>query len=614
MAPVAIDVRLVRTWSVTAEGGEAALAAAGELRSALLAAGVRGEAAGSGEVAFREEPGAGAGSFAVEAAPGRLVIAGRGRRELLDGVAWVLRKTGVLIPRPGAARAGGTSREPLSEGRYEVQPAFFERGIVLGCDGLHEAWRDWLPFASRNGLTSVFFHDTPPSRWEAGRAGGAGRLFELWDREGAEVAVEARRLGLRLEFGGHHLSTLLPREAFEAHPEWFPLRDGVRQPRHNLCLSDGGARAALQAGAERFFARFPGFGVYHLWADDLRGGGWCQCAGCAAMTPSDQALAATNLAAEVLERLDPAAHIAHLAYHDSLEAPVRVRPRANVVALWAPRNRCYAHALGDRECARNREHLAGLERLAEWFGGPGRVRVFEYYSDGVLFKWMAPPLLEVVPGDLAAYARLGLGGVFDLAVSPRPWVGPVWHGWWFARCAWDGGGDAVHGLDEFTRGCFGDQAGEFAAMYRRLDAACRLLLERGALEPGARSDVLDYGESPREELRALAGRAREALGRFASAVQALPLAVGSGLAMEAVDELAPTAAAGMHLAERVLAWDAALDGRAEQAAAHLGMAELHLRALADWYHAHAQPAWETLGETMLRGARWQMDRVRALYG
>jgi hypothetical protein len=466
-------------------------------------------------------------------------------------------------------------------------------------------------FASRNGLNTVFLHDTPPSLWDRPSGGRTGRLFALWDREGEAVRAEARRLGLRLEFGGHHLSTLVPREAFDEHPEWFPERGGRRSPEFNLCVSNAGARRALREGARRFFARFAGCDIYHLWADDLREGGWCACAGCAELTPSDQALLATNLVAEAAEEAAPGARIAHLAYHDTIAPPTRVEPRANVDALWAPRNRCYAHALDDEACWRNRQHLQELRGLIAWFGGPERVRAFEYYSDGILFKWMAPPHLAVLPRDAAAYRELGLGGLLDLAVSPRPWWGPTWHAWWFARCAWDGGGDAAEALATFCRANFGGQAAAFAEAYRRLDAACRQLLDRGGLEPMGRGDVLDYNDRPPEELRALAGRAARALEEFAAAAQALPIAV-DGAGLEAVEELAPTVAAGMHLAERVMAWDAVTQGQAAEAQAHLGMADVHLRALGDWYHAHGGPAWSTLAEPMLRGARWHTDRVRAM--
>ncbi|MEJ5222794.1 MAG: hypothetical protein WHT63_12395, partial [Tepidiforma sp.] len=188
-----IDAGALRRWTAAGEGSEAALAAAMEFRAGQLAAGPTGGAgsAAEGLVVFREDRAMRGGGFWVDAAPGRVVVAGRGRRELMDGAAWLLRQAGILAPRPGLELEGEAAGEVV-EGRYDVRPAFAERGIVLGCDGLHEAWRDWLPFASRNGLTSVFFHDTPPSRWEAQEGDGAGRLFALWDREGGEIAAEAQ--------------------------------------------------------------------------------------------------------------------------------------------------------------------------------------------------------------------------------------------------------------------------------------------------------------------------------------------------------------------------------------------------------------------------------------
>nr|WP_322796488.1 DUF4838 domain-containing protein [Tepidiforma sp.] len=613
-----------RGWTVTHDGSEAALAAALELRAGLLrleAAALAG--GGEGVIEVAEDASLAAGTARVGAEARRILLEGSDRRALLDGAAWLLERAGVLALRPGALT---TAEGPgLAPGVYELRPPFAERTLILGCDGLHADWREWLRFASRNGLNGLFFHDTPPSRWgrepgarrpatrEAAAADGRGWLFELWDAEGDAIRTEARALGLRLEFGGHHLSALVPRERFAEQPEWFPLRRGRRDGRFNLCTSSAGARAELRANAARFFARFAGADVYHLWADDLRGGGWCECGGCVRLSPSDQALRAANAAAEVLGGMAPGARLAHLAYHDTLARPGKVRPLENVDALWAPRARCYAHAIDDPGCQRNREHLQELERLIAWFGGPERVRVFEYYSDSILFKWMAPPHLEVVPADLRAYGRLGVRGVQDLAVTPRPWWGPTWHAWWFARCAREGGGNPETALSAFCGAAFGDAAEAFAAAFRELETACRLLLERGELEPRRGYDVLDYGDTPREGLRALAGRARDALNHFGAAARALPLGVG-GEALAQTEEFAPTVAAGMHLAERVLAWDAALHGDREGSASHLALARLHLRALTDWYHAHASPAFGNLGEGMLDAARRRMDEIAALAG
>ncbi len=621
-----LDARRVRGWRLEARPGEAGFEAAVELGAALVAARLEPAVTDSGEagtIRFVALAGVAPGTASIDVAEDAITVAAGDAAGYRAGATWLRERLGLLAVRPGLEvrdpAPGGVAR-----GRHEAAPAFAVRGVVLGCDGLHEAWREWLPFAARNGLNAVFFHDTPPSPLErpAGAArprtreeaaaDGHGWLFTLWEAEGGEIRREAERLGLRLEFGGHHLSSLLPRELFEVHPEWFPERGGERRREHNLCVSAAGALAALQNGAREFFTRFPGMDVYHLWGDDLRAGGWCRCTGCADLSPADQALRATNAIAEVLADVAPGAWVAHLAYHDTIGAPATVVPRENVLAVWAPRNRCYAHAIDAPGCRRNAEHVAQLAALVRQFGGD-RVRVFEYYSDGILFKWMAPPHLEVLGRDLAAYRSLGVGGIHNLAVGPRPWSGPTWHAWWFARCAWQGGGDPEAELARFCRASFGEAAAAFAAAYRRVDRACRLLFERGELEPGGRFDVLDYGDTPRGALHAVAERAAEALQEFVAAAAELPLAA-PGAGMEAIDELAATVAAGMHLAERVIGWDRALSGQVAEAAEHLRLAEVYLRSLRDWYHAHAGPAYGSLGEWMLRSARWHTDRAWALAG
>ena len=58
-----------------------------------------------------------------------------------------------------------------------------------------------------------------------------------------------REHGIGVEYGGHVLQLLLPRERFAEHPEYFPAgEDGVRIARGNLCVSNPDA-VALVCGA-----------------------------------------------------------------------------------------------------------------------------------------------------------------------------------------------------------------------------------------------------------------------------------------------------------------------------------------------------------------------------
>ena len=577
------------------------------------------------EAVIRVRNGGGGGDgFRVSASETAIEISGGSLRGALNGVYWLLEQLGFLWVKPGDAGTRFIAGRSLAFGEHSDAPTFERRTLILGNDGLHDDWRAWMEFASRNKVNDLFFHDTPPSRLDrppgATRphdaediaAEGRGWLFELWDREGSEIVAEAAKRGMRLQFGGHHLPSLLPRELFAEHPDWFPMRNGGRNARYNLCTSSEGAVAHTREAARAFFERFPGADVYHLWADDIRGGGWCECAECGVLTPSDQALRATNLLAEVLAEVHPGAQLAHLAYHDTIQPPTGT-PRDNVVALFAPRPRNYAFAIDDEACRRNaREHWDLLAGLIRTFGDPGRVFVFEYYSDSILFKWMAPPLLEVLPKDAAAYAGVRIGSFGNLAVTPRPWAGPNWHAWWWARCAW-GAASATKELPRFCEASFGSDSESFVRMFDELEAGYRQLLDLGELEQIARYDVLDFSDSPRDELTVKAGQASSAIAHFEAAARAIPFAA-EGLGMEMRDELAIQVSYAVHLANRVMAWDAALAGNVEEGSAALARAELGLSAVNDWVNAHPAPAYANLASGMLRAARWHTGRIRELLG
>ena len=560
-------------------------------------------------------------SFHIAVTTTAISIAGDSPRGALNGVYWFLEQLGFAWVRPGPQGTRFVPGKSLPHGSYREEPLFPRRTLILGNDALHDDWPDWLEFASRNRYNSVFFHDTPPSVWDRKGAtrpvgaeelgtDGKGWLFERWDADGTAITEASSRRGMTLQFGGHHLPALLPRELFAEHPDWFPMRAGQRDARFNLCTSSEGAMAEVRRRTRQFFERFSGAQVYHLWADDITGGGWCECPGCAGLSPSDQALRATNVVAEVLGEVAPAATVAHLAYHDTIAPPVVSEPAANVTALYAPRNRNYAFAIDDPSCPRNTiGHLSELTGLATSFAGrPRALAVFEYYSDAVLYKWLEPPNLEVLPGDARAYAAAGVFDYGNLAVSPRPWLGPAWHAWWFARCAWSKDVDSTAELARFCEASVGPDAPGFVELFRRLDTAYRLLLDLGELERIPRHDVLDFSDIPPGALAHKARQLQEAVEMLQSAVAELPLNP-SGLGAEFRQDLAVQLASASHLSARISAWDAALAERTEQAAAHLALARFYLSALEDWDRVHTPPAYANLSRSMLRSAHWHTNRI-----
>ena len=95
--------------------------------------------------------------------------------------------------------------------------------------------------------------------------------------------------------------------------------------------------------------------------------------------------------------------VAYLAYHDTIEPHPGLRPSSNVWVEWAPRERCYVHAIDDNECAINPPLLESLRRYLEIFDG--RCHLFEYYADTILFGGLAFATPAVIVAICAPTAR-----------------------------------------------------------------------------------------------------------------------------------------------------------------------------------------------------------------
>ena len=563
-----------------------------------------------------------------QAGPEQIVLRGDNPRGLLYAVYSLLEVLGCRWPAPG------TEGERLPQGtRFELpaspvreQAALPGRCLIVGHYAFMDAIEEWIVWAARNRLNTIFLHVI-----EGPLAFGAAPAWQ-WQAHKARAVPLARQRGMTIEHGGHGLAALLPREHFKKLPEAYRYHAGRRTPDHNFCPSSAEGMAIVRRNAEAHFRAHPEVDVFHLWPDDIPGGGWCSCERCRSYNASEQALLAIHAVAEVLAEVNPAARIGFLAYMDTEAVPVRVEPRENVSLLWAPRNRCYAHATDDPACPANVPHYADTFR-AQVAHFPHQPRVFEYYLDAILFKSLLPPLPSVMQGDLRFYRDAGTHTVQALMTGDRPWHAPQLNPWLFARLSWDPEQDLDALLADFCHAAYGT-AGELPAYYRALEAAFALALDivpeqvdreielsaRGLLaHPPA--DMGDPAYAPAEVLRekrranaAIEPLLREAGQHLGSARGAVAVA-GRSQAWEAERTAFALAQAWLRfdLARLRLYEAVAQVPMAQDARERYVEAVAALRAVTEWGEAHLDDARYRLNYRALHEGFWrmQLERVRA---
>jgi len=275
---------------------------------------------------------------------------------------------------------------------------------------------DWLRFYAKLRFNALAFHGATPS-----------------------CAALARRLGFRLETGGHGLPDLLPAAcstSARAVPHG-PARGfrGHAHARRNLCATHPETASTLAASYLKRLGEHRAYHALHAWPDDLPGHGWCLCPRCRALTPSDQSLLAMRHLAQAVERSGCDMRVPVLAYHDTIPPPRTVVPAPTCCLLYAPRERCYAHALDDPACPRNAWYLQALDGWMRSFRGIDDAHTFEYYFDQVLFRGHHPFMPRVIVQDARAYERAGVDAHMALQVN-GPAFAPEFNMLVFSAACW----------------------------------------------------------------------------------------------------------------------------------------------------------------------------------
>lgn len=473
------ELQLNANWRIALESEDpVARFAAQELRRTLQRMGGPALPIGSavGMSRIRLHHGASGDGFVRLSDAQGLTLRGDGPRGLLYAVYDLLEALGCRWVSPGLAGEALPRFDHvlLPHEANAERPALAGRCLTIGHDLFLAQAEAWIVWAARNRLNTIFVHTTPQRL-----ALGACRL-SLWRRQRAKLLPLLRERGMTLELGGHGLSALLPRHLFSSDPELFRFDGQRRSSDYNFCPSNPQTLAVLKGNAAAFFTTYPEAAVYHLWADDLHGGGWCHCEHCAGLSASEQALLAINAVAEALAECNPAAHLAYLAYHDTAHPPQSIVPNANVCLCYAPRSRSYAHGIGDAFSDVNRQYAAELAANLTAFRAAGRgqtARVFEYYLDGILFKSTIPPLGETLRADLRYYRDAGMHTVQALLTADRAYLVAPLNAYLFARLAWNSDQTVEALLRQYSAVRAPRSAESLHKAYEVLEASWRLTLD-----------------------------------------------------------------------------------------------------------------------------------------
>ncbi|MBQ9783642.1 MAG: DUF4838 domain-containing protein [Clostridia bacterium] len=264
--------------------------------------------------------------------------------------------------------------------------------MILHPEELSKAWIDQIADA---GITTLGLH--PVGGRNAAKALN-GLVEALQTPEYKALLDYAAERGLEIEYELHAAGYLMPRDHFDAHPEYFRMNEkGERVTDWNFCVSNPDALSLVtQRAVKLATSLYRSNKRFHFWMDDGRNI-HCHCPKCQALSPSDQQLLVMNAMLRQIRDEIPDAQMAYLAYIDSIVLPETVQPEEGIYLEYAPFEK-YTAKTEDAPMLIARE-LAMLRPLMERFGQKDSM-VLEYWYDNSLFShWQKPAKKFVLDRD-----------------------------------------------------------------------------------------------------------------------------------------------------------------------------------------------------------------------
>ncbi len=286
-----------------------------------------------------------------------------------------------------------------------------KRGVVVYPSDLTSLGAmEWVDLLNKNRLNLLGIHtDTKLETLPKLKSFLSGQ-------EGKTLQKQCKEKGIDMEYELHVLQDLLPRSLFDKQPTFFRMdRTGKRQRAYNMCFTSEGAHAEIEKNIIEITKWLkPTTHRYFFWTDDVQDS-FCHCENCKDYSPSEQALLYENRVLTILKKIDPEAQVAHLAYHNTLEAPKKIEPLEGIFLEYAPISRDYSKALAQDG------HLHKLKENLEVFPSQ-TAHILEYWLDVSMFSnWEKHKLARLpwkkhhLERDIRDYRSLGVHSITSFA-------------------------------------------------------------------------------------------------------------------------------------------------------------------------------------------------------
>ena len=278
---------------------------------------------------------------------------------------------------------------------------------------------------------------------------------------------------IRPEYGGYHkfqyfvhsfFPILPPDVYFEKHPEWYSQIDGKRSYQHTqLCLTNEQMKAEFIKNALDTLRQHPDMDFISISQNDWHGA--CQCGKCQAVVAeeggeSGPLIRFVNSVAEAIEKEFPNIWVETLAYQYTRKAPLKVKPRKNVVVRLCTIECSFSQPLGEGDHNKSlRDDIEAWSKIAD------NLFVWNYVTN--FSSYMLPhPNVQTLAPNIRFFVKNHTIGLFEQGdvycdagdfVRMRNWV--------LSHLLWNPEADEHALIDEFLEGYYGKNAAPFLRQY-----------------------------------------------------------------------------------------------------------------------------------------------------